>query len=333
MTFRNLKVKQSNVVLQANPCSNTTGHEKAQALPVKRLRELGGIHPDQLADYNGQECIFVVDTETTCENGDNFGKPLIYDIGITIVIKSTGEPVAKASFIITDVFCDYKLMKSAFFTNRVFTDYPYILNMQLTNLVNYKTALDMIEALEVQYNVNTFGAYNSDFDTRAFLATADYLEAKTDEFYNYGLVSQIRDNKIDVLDLWALSCMTFMSSDAYKEQAFNHSWYTKGGKWATNAECANNFINGYEMGEDHCALSDSAIEAGIYKYCLDTQPDFNEVVNICLRGKGETWSYVNNQGNDSVLNWVSVNHPEKLAEFKRLAKFKRLAIAENSCFR
>jgi len=296
MTFRNLKLKQGDVVLQAKPCKNTTGHEKAKALPVERLRELGGIHPDQLAHYNGQECIFVVDTETTCEKGDNFGKPLIYDIGITIIIKSTGIPVAKASFIITDIFCDHKLMKSAFFTNRVFTDYPYILNMGLTNLVDYVTALDMMEALKVQYNVATFAAYNSDFDTRAFLATADFIEEKNSHgLCSFGLVDQIRCHKIAVLDLWALSCMTFMSSDAYKEQAFNHSWYTKGGKWATNAECANNYINNYVMGEDHCALSDSAIEAGIYRYCLTTQSDFNEVVNICLRGKGETWSYVNNQ--------------------------------------
>ncbi len=327
MTFRNLKIKQGNIVLQAKPCENTTGHEKAQALPVKRLRELGGIHPDHLAHYDGQECIFVVDTETTCENGDNFGKPLIYDIGITIIIKSTGEPVAKASFIITDIFCDHKLMKAAFFTNRVFTDYPYILNMGLTNLVNYAEALDMIAELKATYNVNTFAAYNSGFDTKAFLATADYLEAKEGGFYNHGLAYQIRYHEIDVLDLWALSCMTFMSSDAYKEEAFNHSWYTKGGKWATNAECANNFINNYEMGEDHCALSDSAIEAGIYRYCLSTQPDFNEVVKICLRGKGETWSYVNNQGNDSVLNWVAANHPEKLEEYKRLTSVK------NSCFK
>jgi hypothetical protein len=71
------------------------------------------------------------------------------------------------------------------------------------------------------------------------------------------------------------------------------------------------------VGEDHTALSDTAIEASIYKFCL-SQSGVDEIIELCLNGHGETWGYVNNQGAASVRAWVEQNHPEKVAEYNRL---------------
>lgn len=312
MSFRNQVVQGVTIALQSKP---TEEHSKVTDYSKNRLRELGGVPTSLLVPYNGEPCIAVIDTETTCETGDNFGKPLIYDVGVTFVRKSDGLPVAKASFIITDVFCNAKLMKSAFFTNRVFTDYPFILNMGMTNLVSFDTMLDTLASLFTYYNVHVFAAYNSSFDKRAFLATAEYCERVSNTNCYRGLVAEFKEETIDELDLWALSCMTFMSHDDFKKQAFLHHWFTKKlDKFGTSAEAANNFINGSEVGEDHTALSDTAIEAGIYKFCL-AQPEFKDVYKLCLNGHGETWGYVNNC---PVRKWVERVYPEKLGEYDLL---------------
>jgi hypothetical protein len=312
MSFRQTKLAAGIVNIQTRPAKEE--HTKAVDYSDNRLRELGGIPLTAMAQYCGETCIAVIDTETTCETGDNFGKPLIYDIGVTFVKKSNGLPVGKASFIITDTFCNDKLMKAAFFTNRVFTDYPYILNMQMTNLVSFDKMLDMLAELFVKYNVDTFSAYNSNFDKRAFLATAEYCERVNNTDCYRGLVVEFKEGTIDELDLWALSCMTFMNHDDFKHEAMLHHWFTKKlDKFGTSAEIANNYINGSEVGEDHTALSDTAIEAGIYHYCLQ-QPEFKEVITICLNGHGETWGYVNNC---PVAKWVENHYPDQLAEYNR----------------
>lgn len=318
MSFRELALPSGTVILQAPQ----EAHSKTVDYSHNRIKQLGGIPSSMFGSYDGDSpCIAVIDTETTCETGDNFGKPLIYDIGVTFVRASDGVPVAKADFIIEETFCNAQLMKGAFFTNRVFTDYPYILAEGIANLCTFSTAIDHLSHLFLKYNVGTFSAYNSNFDTKAFDKTAMYLERIDPEtLYHKGLVSDIRNGTIDVLDLWALSCMLFMCHDEYKEQAFNKGWFTKGkDKFSTNAEAANNFIKGSEVGEDHTALSDTAIEANIYRFCL-TQPDAQEVIKLCLNGHGETWGFVNNQGADSVRAWVLKNHPDKLETYNNLVR-------------
>lgn len=281
-------------------------HTKKVDYSSNRLHELGGVPSELMGVYHGETCIAVVDTETTCENGDNFGKPLIYDIGVTFVRKSDGVPVGKCCFIISDIFCNAKLMKGAYFTNRTLTDYPYILALGIGKLVTYTEALIQLQMLFQKFNVDTFAAYNSAFDTKAFDATAEYMQRVYDVNADFGLVADIRQGKIDVMDLWAASCMTFMSHDEYKKQATIHHWLTNTNNFQTSAEAANNFIHDSEVGEDHTALSDTAIEAGIYQYILSLE-DGREVLNLCLNGHGETWSYVNNLGQASALKWAQAN--------------------------
>jgi hypothetical protein len=217
MSFRKLALPSGSVTIQ-------DAHSKVTDYSKNRIKELGGVPVDLMVKYSGGECIAVIDTETTCETGDNFGQPLIYDVGVTFVLKSTGDPVGKADFIITDTFCNAKLMKGAFFTNRVFTDYPHILAENIANLCNFETMLKQMQQLFLHYNVSTFAAYNSSFDTRAFDKTASYLERiNPEKTYHFGLVSDIRNGTIDVLDLWALSCMTFMNQCRSSKQLY--SWF------------------------------------------------------------------------------------------------------------
>ncbi len=267
-------------------------HAKGNDLSGVKLNALLGTPWTKMADWEGEETVLVFDTETTCENGDNFGKPLIYDLGYTIVRKSDGVPVYKACSIIQETFTNAKLMKSAFFTNRVFTDYPYILNASFVELCSFKHAvLDMTEDIR-KFNVKAIAAYNAGFDTNAFCKTAEYLNRE----YGYtesGVVSDIRNGNIDVLCLYKASCMSFMSHDEYKAEAYKHHWLTAKGLFQTSAEAANNFIHNGEVGEDHTALSDSAIEAEIYKYLVSSE-EGREAMSRAMNGHGESWSFVNN---------------------------------------
>lgn len=281
-------------------------HTKVIDYSSNRLHELSGVPQSQLAEYCGEECIAVIDTETTCETGDNFGKPLIYDIGVTYVRKSDGVPVGKSCYIISDVFCNYELMHGAYFTKRTLTDYPYILAGGIGELVTFGGAIARLSLEFVRYNVKTFAAYNSAFDTKAFDATSEYIDRIYGTNTNVGLVADIRQGTIDVLDLWAGACMTFMSHDEYKLVASKEHWLTTSGNFQTSAEAANNYIHGSLVGEDHTALSDTAIEAGIYRYIL-TLPDGYETLQHCYNSHGQTWAYVNNLGKASGLEWAKKN--------------------------
>lgn len=281
-------------------------HSKVVDYSGNRLHELGGFPLEQMVAHKGRPCIAVIDTETTCENGDNFGKPLTYDIGVTIVLKETGEPVHKACWIIQDIFCDAKLMKGAYFTNRTLTDYPFILANRIGKLCSFVDAVTDLTYLFKAYNVKAFAAYNSAFDTKAFDATAQYINRVYGHHTDFGLVCDLRQGSIDVLDLWAASCMTFMCHDEYKQSAYIKHWLTNTNNFQTSAEAANNFIHGSEVGEDHTALSDTAIEAGIYQYILGL-PEGREVLDLCYNNHGETWAYVNNLGTASALKWAKAN--------------------------
>ncbi len=305
MTFRKkvFKVGEIEVVHAIQKAQEP--HSKIVDYSANRLHILSGVPTCQMAEYKGEECVAIVDTETTCETGDNFGKPLIYDIGVTYVRKSDGVPVGKSCYIISDVFCNYALMKGAYFTKRTLTDYPFILASDYAELVTFDIALDRLQAEFVRFNVKTFAAYNSAFDTKAFDATGEYIQRIYDTHTNYGLVADIRKGTIDVLDLWAASCETFMANDVFKHEAYERQWLTKTGNFGTSAEIANNYIHGSEVGEDHTALSDTAIEAGIYRYIIENY-GFEEI-NLCYNGHGETWSFVNNLGKASALQWAKNN--------------------------
>ena len=99
--------------------------------------------------------------------------------------------------------------------------------------------------------------------------------------------------------------MTFMSASGFKGEAWNHHWLTPSHNFATNAEAANNYINGSEVGEDHTALSDTAIEAGIYRYILENY-GFSSL-EACFNKHGKTWQAVNDLGRESAYKWAISN--------------------------
>lgn len=215
-------------------------------------------------------------------------KPLIYDIGWTIIDKK-GNVYARENYLISEIFSVPEVFNTAYYVDKR-PLYIEKLNKGEIVLTDWKTATKKLEfALSVTESV---GAYNAMFDfKKAIPFTENYINnLYSPNFYewlehqnricDYILTNgqkentrefnpdtfEFRGNEYPLFDLWGLSCEYLLNNDEYKQMCLDFDWCTKSGKYfKTSAETTYRFItNNIEFDEMHTAIDDADIESEIF---------------------------------------------------------------------
>ena len=198
--------------------------------------------------------ILVLDTECV-----GLANKSVYDIGYTITDKK-GNICQERTFIVEEVYTDPDAMLQAYFSDRVFTYYPYHLN--ITNmLLPWDDIVEILRDDIRTNNVTTVSAYNLGFDMQAIKHTQNML---------CDVSIPVLPHKPDnLLCLWEFACRVLLSRPTFKSLAHEHGWISKAGNIRTTAEHAYRYITGnYSFDESHTALEDAQIETEILAKCF-----------------------------------------------------------------
>ncbi len=218
----------------------------------------------------------------------SIAKPLVYDIGWTVIDKK-GNIYKKKSFLISEIFSVPSVFNTAYYKEKR----PlYLERLQggAIDLVTWETAIkELTHDMEL---VEGVGAYNAMFDFKKAIPFTELYISKlySTDFYNWEQfqnqicddiatgkryesnkefepdVFRFRGKEYNLFDVWGLSCLHLINNDEYKTACLLNDWKTKSGKYfSTSAEtvfkyCASNI----EFEEEHTALSDAEIESFLF---------------------------------------------------------------------
>jgi hypothetical protein len=215
-------------------------------------------------------------------------KPLIYDLGWTIVDKK-GNIYLRENYLISEIFSVPDIFNTAYYAEKrpIYLDK---LNKGEIRLTDWKTAVARLElALSVSEAV---GAYNAMFDfKKAIPFTELYInQLYSPEFHQWLAfqneccdrivnkavignkkkfepdVFRFRGRAYPMFDLWGLSCNYLLNNDEYKRACLVNGWQTESGKYfKTSAETTYRFMTGnMDFDEAHTAIDDADIESEIF---------------------------------------------------------------------
>lgn len=208
----------------------------------------------------GRKNIYMVlDTETV----KPFGAQVPYDVG-GVIMDKTGNILHKFSFIVSDYFYNLRLMKTAYFSDKV----PYYIEKIAAGETVVRTFKEIITELTDiidEYKVTHLAAYNERFDERA-MENACY-----ECFDNRNWLNR----EVERICIWGGACDTLCSS-RYCKAARENGWVSEAGNILTNAEVVYKYISGaWDFLEEHTALSDAEIEAEILTAILKRKTKTN----------------------------------------------------------
>ncbi|MBR4929225.1 MAG: hypothetical protein IKZ00_00330 [Bacteroidaceae bacterium] len=215
-------------------------------------------------------------------------KPLIYDLGWTIVDKK-GNIYARENYLISEIFSVPSIFDTAYYASKRPLYLEKLERGEIT-LTDWRTASARLEkALEVGEAV---GAYNAMFDyKKAIPFTELYINQLYSPDFHKWLKFQnecceriinktqignskefdpdffrFRGKEYPMFDLWGLSCEYLLNNDEYKKACLQNGWRTESGKYfKTSAETTYRFITGnIEFDESHTAIDDADIESEIF---------------------------------------------------------------------
>jgi hypothetical protein len=194
-----------------------------------------------------------------------------------VIVNSKGTEVARYDAIVKEVYDSVRLMKKAFYFNKV--DSFYEPNLRCNRMVkkSWRTICVEVSALCAKHRVSVVSAYNLAFDRRVIAAT--------NKKYN-GFSMFAKGTK--ELCLWKFACSTELQSEAFEELAIAQGWVSEAGNLRTNAEVAYKFMTGnLSFSESHTALDDALIELDLLKLLMAKNSDLPFGVG------GATWQLVN----------------------------------------
>lgn len=218
----------------------------------------------------------------------SIAKPLIYDIGWTVIDKR-GNIYKKKSFLISEVFSVPSVFNTAYYAEKR-PLYLEQLKGGAIDLVTWKQATDeLVHDMEL---VEAVGAYNAMFDfKKAIPFTELYINQlfspdfqKWETFQNSicdeiasgqrrpsnkefeADVFHFRGKSYKLFDVWGLTCKHLVNNDQYRQTCQRMGWLTESGKYyKTSAEVAFRFCaKDFEFEEAHTALADSLIESFLF---------------------------------------------------------------------
>ena len=249
-----------------------------------------------------REYFLILDCETAClphvadldpaqRKTVGISKPLIYDIGWTIIDRQ-GRTYDRKNFLISEIFSVPAIFDTAYYADKR----PlYLEKLQAGEIVltDWRTATKELE--DALNAVKAVGAYNAAFDFKKaipftelyinklyspdFHDWLDYqnylIDRAANGFRNKRIASRkpadeneifrFRGGVYPLFDIWALACEYIMDSDEYRDFAWDEGWITDSGKYyKTSAEVAYRFLSrNREFVEAHTALDDAEIESEI----------------------------------------------------------------------
>lgn len=215
-------------------------------------------------------------------------KPLIYDLGWTIVDK-LGRIYARKNFLISEIFSVPEVFDTAYYAWKR----PIYLDKLSKGEIKLTTWSEATAELEKDLEaVEAVSAYNAMFDFKKALPFTELYISKlySPDFYDWlhwqnklcqtiahtgkqkensefdGENFRFRSKVYPMFDLWALSCRHILNCDEYKEMCLRNEWETASGKFfKTSAETTYRFITGnMEFDEAHTAIDDADIETEIF---------------------------------------------------------------------
>lgn len=215
----------------------------------------------------------ILDVETA---GDVAKNPLVYDIG-GAVTDGKGRIYETFSFLVSEIFNDDALMRSAYYFNKL----PlYFLKLERgeIELKDFKSIKWYITNLLDKYNIKEIGAYNSNFDFGA-------LNNTYQELFNFPYFFEYRHNSIKKICIWHIATQTIFLQKTFPKWAIENGYYSKSGNIKTSAEVAYRWIyKDTDFIEEHTGLSDVLIEVEILAHCIRQKKKMNKWINpYCWR--------------------------------------------------
>ena len=218
----------------------------------------------------------------------SIAKPLIYDLGWTIVDK-TGKIYKRQNFLIAEIFSVPVVFNTAYYAEKR----PLYLDMMKKGFITLTDWNTAISALEHDMElVEAVGAYNAMFDfKKAIPFTELYINKlyspdfqKWESFQNK-ICDEIvegkrrdsdetfdpdnflfREKTYPLFDIWGLACKYILNCDEYRDMCLENSWLSASEKYyKTSAETAYRFVSqDSEFIEAHTALDDAEIESLLF---------------------------------------------------------------------
>ena len=249
-----------------------------------------------------REYFLILDCETAClphvadlapaqRKAAGIAKPLIYDIGWTIIDRQ-GRIYDRKNFLISEIFSVPAIFDTAYYA---YKRPLYLEKLQAGEIIltDWRTATKELE--DALNAVKAVGAYNATFDFKKaipftelyinklyspdFHDWLDYqnylIDRAANGFRNQRTTSRkpadeneifrFRGGVYPLFDIWALACEYIMDSDEYRDFAWKEGLLTDSGKYyKTSAEVAYRFIShNRDFEEAHTALDDAEIESEI----------------------------------------------------------------------
>lgn len=228
----------------------------------------------------------------TAKKNVAIAKPLIYDLGWTIIDKR-GNVYARKNFLITEIFSVPEIFNTAYYASKRPLYLDKLSRGEIV-LTDWRTAA--AEMVADMACVEAVGAYNAMFDfKKAIPFTELYInQLYSPNFHNWlsaqntvcdsiargknfsnsreldGDLFRFRGIDYPLFDLWGLSCEYILNDDEYRHTAWANNWFTESGKYyKTSAEVTYRFITGqYDFDEAHTAIDDADIESEIFALCV-----------------------------------------------------------------
>ena len=198
-----------------------------------------------------EKIIIVLDTETLGLNN-----PTIYELGYIVYNQDTKKNLKERDYLIKQIYDNKELFASAYYSNKR-PLYEEKIASKLAKAVYWGYALKVLINDIERYGVQEIYAYNSKFDTKAFLHTMKQLKAITK------FEPQIKDimNHIN----------SITDTEDYINFCISNGYMTKHKKPRPQkkAETLYRYLTkNTDFIEDHMALEDSQIELYILKVAL-----------------------------------------------------------------
>lgn len=231
-----------------------------------------------------REHVLVIDVETA----GNINTPLVYDLGIAVVVRATGEIVEARSLIISEVFfSNTSLMETAYYTEKIPT-YHKAIAAKHSQVVKFWSAWRIVRQLVAKYGVKRIYAYNAEFDKRALNHTMKWItEGQYHNFFPKG---------VRLCCIMHMACQTVLRQRAYVRFAREHGFVSEFGNLRSTAEACYAYITkNPSFIEAHTGLDDVIIETAILhrvlrqKKRVDEKPCHNAWRKIQVKPQMSLW--------------------------------------------
>lgn len=243
-----------------------------------------------------KKLFLVIDTETTTEDGKQIsmqqGKNLVYDLGLAVCDKK-GNILLQGSFLISEIWNNDKLMKSAYYSNKKELYHDKI-DKKIIHITEFNKIKNLVRFIVKELEINCISAYNLKFDIGALNYTNFILNGS----YNSTFLSFTQCNKLEKVDIWTLCCKAIYIQKGFASFCFENGLISNADNFITNAETGYKYItNDPDFEEEHTGLSDVLIEVKLLAHSYKQNKKIGDTYEWM------PWKQLNNFHKKGLRNW------------------------------